>query len=58
MAIRVISEEPVKWLEVVCPNCYYKLQYTPNDVTNDYDGDPMLLCPRKECNFAFYVKRC
>ena len=60
MAVKVISDTPVREIEFVCPKCFYKLAYTPADVKHCSDGDGdttyWLDCPRPECKHRNYMK--
>lgn len=40
VAVKVISDKPVRVKKVICPHCGYRLSYTPNDV-HRYDGTDM-----------------
>ena len=58
MAVKVVSDGPVKTESQVCSGCGYELEYTPNDVKEDprkdYTGSTdialTLQCPRTECS--------
>lgn len=64
MAVKVISQEPVDYREIVCPNCRYKLAFTPADVKEsrhtDFAGDTdtyySINCPRPECKYNIPLK--
>lgn len=54
VAVKVISDKPVRTKKKVCPHCGYRLEYTDNDVSTrngtDYGGGPdgcdYIICPR------------
>jgi hypothetical protein len=59
MAVKVISEGPVKTRRHVCDNCGYELEFCNVDLKThrtDDEGDALerrgryLVCPRSECN--------
>lgn len=58
MAVKVVSEKPVKTKRVVCPNCAYELEFTGEDIRTsfDYDGDryQTIACPRDACRSLAY----
>lgn len=53
MAVKVISDKPVRMKRVICPTCCYELEFTGEDVITvvDRDGDSFqsIQCPRLEC---------
>lgn len=60
MAIQVVSDQPERFNEVVCPKCRYRLRYTPADVKErqhtDYTGESdtyySITCPRSGCGLV------
>lgn len=66
MAVKVISEAPVKTRETVCENCRYKLEFCNVDLEShriDSDGDAIeargkyLVCPRSVCKFRNLIDK-
>ena len=63
MAVRVISEAPVRTKQVTCQKCGYRLEYTGEDVKtgsyHDWTGDShpyqYIVCPRT-CSEKVEVK--
>jgi hypothetical protein len=56
MVVKVVSEKPVKTIEVMCTKCHYQLQFTPIDITRatytsygDTEVWYYIVCPREEC---------
>lgn len=53
MAVKIVSEAPVRTQRVVCPNCCYELEFTGVDVKYDWHEDTgsrsWIICPNKEC---------
>lgn len=53
MAVKVISDRPIRTKRVTCPTCCYELEFTGEDVHTevDCDGDSFqtIQCPRPEC---------
>lgn len=64
MAVKVISEKPVKIYRTICDKCCFGLEYTPIDVKSairtDYGGGSTgwryIVCPREECKRLVEVK--
>lgn len=64
MAVKVVSEKPIKTFRIMCGKCHYELEYTPIDVQRssytDYGGDSnswsYIQCPREECKYKTEVK--
>ena len=65
MAVRVISEKPVKTRKTVCGNCGHELEFTNADVKTDYDTDytgsrdsfRYIECPSPACAAQGYRHR-
>lgn len=53
MAVKVVSDKPIKSKRTTCPNCAYELEFTGEDVTTvfDFTGDKFqsIVCPRAAC---------
>ncbi len=57
MAVRVVSDKPVKTKKITCPNCGYELEFTGEDVKKrtyscmgESDSELYITCPRSPCN--------
>lgn len=63
MAVKVVSEKPIKTYRTMCSKCFYELEYTPIDVHKSWYeswGERIdwqyIICPREECKHKTEVK--
>lgn len=62
MAVKVVSDKPVRTKKTICSKCWYELEYTPVDVKEEsYNGygdygstDEFIMCPN--CNHRHVLK--
>lgn len=65
MAVKVVSDRPIRTKKVICSNCGYELEYTGEDVKSytktDYGGGTdeyhHITCPRIICGETTNVDR-